>query len=354
MKKIKRIKPKDFDWDGFQQGKVCIVSDSSQNLLAVLLALSEKGYYWGISGQSLIEDRVTTDQLLDDIKQESIYIRAGGDLEHGVICDYTDRKRAVMIDFEEDNMKEIKRVKVNEFDSTAFKRKEFRIAMSSPQDVSRTLKFLHKEGFMWGNSETSLVEDDNMRESLSSANQDRPEYIIAGGKNIHKGILRDIVAFSNIPAVELIFEETRNDKIVITNDGKTTTATLYSNGKKAGIGTAVCHDDDTFDIYAGARLALERLEKNKKETEMTDWEKFIKGEVDMRVPKKYIQNFLDRTEKDGVTFQGAMSDWYLKWLTQNGDSIVFSVDCDIEKTPVMVEVIHGDWGRTVDYIPGMK
>lgn len=150
--------------------------------------------------------------------------------------------------------------------------------------------------------------------------------------------------------VEIDFREPYvDDKI-----GKTTTATLYSNGKKAGIGTAVCHDDDKFDIYTGATLALERLEKSKKEPEMTDWEKFVKGEVDMRVPKKYIENFLNRAEKDSLIFKEPMSDWYLRWLMLDGDSITVSVNRKIEKVPILTEVFLDDLDKTVNYIPGMK
>lgn len=570
---MKTVKIKDFDWGGFRQSKFCIVSDSSQNLLAVLLALSEKGYYWGMSGQSLIGDSVTTDQLLDDIEQELIYIRAGGDLEHGIICDYTDRRYPVMIDFKEDTMNmvkkvkakdfdwvafnkgkiaiavdnedpkeldevlsildkkgytwlfsskkitdknsytykslrsisvpfylsvgglepdcngivwsgqttinetpiridfkednmnivEVKQVKAKDFDSEAFQNWAFRIAICSPKGMSRTLKFLHDKGYMWGNTKTSLLEDGHMKELLLDTIQRRPVFIVAGG-HMRNGIVRDIMSSHNIPTVEIDFEEendmityekvnakefdwklfnddrvaivvdnrdtdnlnkvmklldnagyhwstdtpltakdaqgykaitdgshghvaylstsrcaisrsvhwstrlsslehpvkivfdecTDNDKIVITNDGKTTTATLYSNGKKTGIGTAICHDDDKFDIYDGAKLALERLEKYKKEPEMTDWEKFVKGEVNMRVPKKDIRNFLDRAEKNGLTFKGTMSDWYLRWLTQEGGNIVVCVNSKIEKSPILTEVLHDDNGETVDYIPGMK
>jgi len=352
---MKTVKINDFDWDGFRRSEFCIVSDSSQNLLAVLQALSAKGYYWGISGKSLIEDSITTDQLLDDIKQESIYIRAGGVLENGVLREYSCKGYEVVINFEEDkNMKEIKRVKAKDFDWEAFRRKEFRIVIRTYKNASRTLRFLHEKGYVWGNSKTSLLEDDHIGKRLLEETRCYPVFIIAGG-TVRNGVLCDSISSYIIPTVELVFEEeTKNDKIVITNDGKTTTATLYSNGKKVGIGTAVCHDDDVFDIYAGAKLALERLEKNKKETKMTNWEKFIKGEVDMRVPKKYIENFLNRAVKDSLTFKGMMSDWYIRWLEQDGDSIVVSVDCDIENIPIMVEVIHGDWGRTVDYIPGMK
>lgn len=290
------------------------------------------------------------------------YLSVGG-LEpdcNGIVwsgCWTTIKETPVRIDFKEDknmNMTEIKRVNAKDFDSEAFRRREFCIVIRSPKRVPRTLQFLHDKGYMWGYSKTSLLDDDHMREMILQNTLRQPVYISSGGF-IHYGVSLGDTTLPYIPIVELIFEEeTSTDKIVITNDGKTTTATLYSNGKKAGIGTAVCHDDDVFDVYAGARLALERLEKNKKESEMTDWEKFVKGEVDMRVPKKYIQNFLYRTTKDGLTFKGLMSDWYLKWLTQDGDSIVFSVGCDIEKTPIVVEVIYGDWGRTVNYIPGMK
>ena len=53
-------------------------------------------------------------------------------------------------------------------------------------------------------------------------------------------------------------ELVENDKIVITNDGKTTTATLYRDGEKVKA-TAKCAPDDNFDFMVGANLALERL-----------------------------------------------------------------------------------------------
>lgn len=56
------------------------------------------------------------------------------------------------------------------------------------------------------------------------------------------------------------------DKIVITTDGKTTTATkYYSDGKKVKA-TARCAPEDTFDFNVGAELAMERL-MNKINTE---------------------------------------------------------------------------------------
>lgn len=43
------------------------------------------------------------------------------------------------------------------------------------------------------------------------------------------------------------------------NDNKTTTATLYKNGEKIDEAVARCSDRDTFDLFKGATLALDRL-----------------------------------------------------------------------------------------------
>ena len=54
--------------------------------------------------------------------------------------------------------------------------------------------------------------------------------------------------------LELVHEE----KIVITTDGKTTTATLYHDNMKT-VATARCASEDTFDFNVGAKLAMDRL-----------------------------------------------------------------------------------------------
>lgn len=43
------------------------------------------------------------------------------------------------------------------------------------------------------------------------------------------------------------------------NDGKTTTAVLYKNGEKIKDAITRCSDEDTFDLFKGATLALNRL-----------------------------------------------------------------------------------------------
>lgn len=53
----------------------------------------------------------------------------------------------------------------------------------------------------------------------------------------------------------------KQDKIVITHDGKTTTATLYRENGSKEVATAKCCPEDTFDFNVGAKLAMERLMK---------------------------------------------------------------------------------------------
>lgn len=50
-----------------------------------------------------------------------------------------------------------------------------------------------------------------------------------------------------------------DQKIVITHDGKTTTATLYDGKKVVKRAESKCHPDDEFDFVVGAKLAVERL-----------------------------------------------------------------------------------------------
>lgn len=203
-------------------------------------------------------------------------------------------------------MNRIKIVKAKDFDWEAFKRGEFFILVRSRKSAVKILRFLSDRGYIWGWSETSMLEDIRMKEELLERAEANRVYICAGGA---------------VPT---------------------------------GIGTAICHDDDKFDIFAGARLAIERLEKSEKESEMSDWEKFVKGEVNMKVPKKYIREFLERAAKNDLKFCGKMEDWYLSWLEQDGDSIVFFVDHKIKNRIIVTEILLCDRNKTVDYIPGMK
>lgn len=61
--------------------------------------------------------------------------------------------------------------------------------------------------------------------------------------------------------------EEKEEKIVITHDGKTTTATMY-RGDMKHVGTARCCPEDTFDFKYGATLAMERMME-----EVEKWDK---------------------------------------------------------------------------------
>lgn len=52
-----------------------------------------------------------------------------------------------------------------------------------------------------------------------------------------------------------------NSKIVITTDGKTTTARLFNGKELIRKAEAKCSPDDEFDFMIGAKLAMERLEE---------------------------------------------------------------------------------------------
>lgn len=64
--------------------------------------------------------------------------------------------------------------------------------------------------------------------------------------------------FWNCVEVELI--KVKHPVIVITSDGKTTTATMREGKKVLKTATATCSDKDTFSFDEGARVAFERLQ----------------------------------------------------------------------------------------------
>ena len=59
----------------------------------------------------------------------------------------------------------------------------------------------------------------------------------------------------------------RNEKIVITTDGKTTTAKMYDGKTVTKTATSKCSPDDKFDFDTGAKIAFERLTGTPKVTE---------------------------------------------------------------------------------------
>ena len=362
MCETKKVKAKDFDWEGFKQKKFHIAMSSKQSVISTLRFLSENGYVWGMSITSLVKDTRMQDRLCSVADHGPVYIACGGLVHNGIVRDFmlpVDSDTTIEIDFEEDkNMTTFEEVKAKDFDWGLFQKDRIAIAVDN-RDMSNldaVVKLLNDAGYYWGNTTTPLSSKQaHGYKAIVNGAHGNISYLSTNGRENEHFVYWSTGYNGRERPVKIVFNEhTCNDKIVITNDGKVTTATLYSGGKKAGIGTAVCHDDDKFDVFTGAKLALLRLEKNKRKAESTDWEKFVKGEVNMRVPKKHIQNFLNRAVKDSLTFKGTMSDWYIRWLEQDGDSIVVSVDSKIEKIPILTEVLRCDNGVNVDYFPGMK
>jgi hypothetical protein len=102
------------------------------------------------------------------------------------------------------------------------------------------------------------------------------------------------------------FKSPKSEKIIITNDGKITAATLYRDDGTKKTATARCAPEDKFDFYTGAELALRRL-MGKEDIGMKKLEtpKYYNGKVvcvkseftrDFTVGKVYT--FVDGTVKD--------------------------------------------------------
>ena len=75
--------------------------------------------------------------------------------------------------------------------------------------------------------------------------------------------------------VKCLVKEPSNDKVVITTDGVTTKATLYSKNTKVRTATAKCSPDDEFDFAVGAKLAMERLYLDKIEHKTEPTPKYL-------------------------------------------------------------------------------
>lgn len=98
-----------------------------------------------------------------------------------------------------------------------------------------------------------------------------------------------------------------NQKIVITTDGITTTAKLYSGKTVIKTATAKCSPDDTFDFETGARIAFNRLTGYvvpvaPARENMFDWDGFKKGKFAVSVNKDNIRAFRAEAKKYALTF----------------------------------------------------
>ena len=68
-------------------------------------------------------------------------------------------------------------------------------------------------------------------------------------------------------------------KVVITTDGKTTTAKMYEGKKVLKTAKSQCSPKDTFDFSVGAKLALERLTKKEPKFKIGQFVRVIENDT---------------------------------------------------------------------------
>ena len=97
-------------------------------------------------------------------------------------------------------------------------------------------------------------------------------------------------------------ELAREQKIVITTDGRITKARLYDNEKLVRQAVASCAPDDKFDFYVGACLAFGRLIESFPTETSLDWDKFAHGKLAVKVNKKNYDAFMKQCYQRGFTW----------------------------------------------------
>lgn len=99
------------------------------------------------------------------------------------------------------------------------------------------------------------------------------------------------------------FDLANDQKIVITHDGKTTTAKLFNNKQVIKTAKARCCPSDEFDFNIGAAIALERLTGcaygHLESTLDSDlqWNRFMTSKIAFKVPMNKFEKFLKECEE---------------------------------------------------------
>lgn len=119
----------------------------------------------------------------------------------------------------------------------------------------------------------------------------------------------DGMSFSVMSKCFDLFTETPSQKIVITTDGKTTTAKLIEGKKTIKTAIARCAPSDTFDFGTGAALALERLVGNPEATlpEAFDWDAFKAGKLEVKVNRDNFDKFMKQCQEKNITWSTSES-----------------------------------------------
>lgn len=92
-----------------------------------------------------------------------------------------------------------------------------------------------------------------------------------------------------------------NEKIVITTDGKTTTAKMYAGKSIIKTSTAKCSPDDKFDFVTGAKIAFDRL-TCRPDYNFFDWNAFKREKTIAKVTKNNWREFVSEAKNHGLTF----------------------------------------------------
>ena len=93
-------------------------------------------------------------------------------------------------------------------------------------------------------------------------------------------------------------------KIVITTDGKTTTAKMYDRKSCVKVSEARCCPSDTFDFQTGAEIAFNRLFGEPKNE--FDWNAFKSQNLAVVVTRETIKSFLSEAEKHGCKWRNGL------------------------------------------------
>lgn len=105
-------------------------------------------------------------------------------------------------------------------------------------------------------------------------------------------------------ADHLVLVTEQNDsakKIVITTDGKTTTAKMYDGKSCIKVSEARCCPSDTFDFQTGAEIAFNRLFGEPKNE--FDWNAFKSQNLAVIVTRETIKDFLSEAENHGCVWR---------------------------------------------------
>lgn len=133
------------------------------------------------------------------------------------------------------------------------------ITCDSEEEEKEVLKILEKHGNEWNSgkkaTKSAFFRDWKKNYCLMVCNDGA--IVWGNGKVYENGESSPIAKNVRvITAEEFVKEYAKNQCIVIYRNGSETIALDKTTGKKA---VAHCHPDDAYDIYVGAKLALDRL-----------------------------------------------------------------------------------------------